>query len=218
MTSAVEIYNMALSNVRGGSINSFNDSSVQAQQGKLKYAFMRDRLLSEASWGFNHRLEPLAVLTTEIFNWAYAYAYPSGCLKINRLVNSYEELANVDADVISRLIDSQLLPIRDSRVAVPYEIFNFNNVRTIGANETDLHVDYRVKITEPNLFSQDFILALSHLISSEIAISIVGIKEGRELRKDSLAIYNQYLNSAIANDANESHADVPLSEFETVRR
>lgn len=218
MTSAVEIYNLALSNVRGGSINAFTDNSIQAQIGKLKYPFLRDRLLSEAAWGFNHRIEPLAVSATEIFNWAYAYTYPSGCLRINRLVNSYEELANNDADVVSRLIDSQLLPIRDSRRPVPYEVFNFANVRTIGANETDLRIDYRAKITEPNLFSPDFIMALSHLISSEIAISIVGVELGRELRKDSLAIYNEYLSSAITNDANEEHADPGLGEFETVRR
>ena len=218
MTSAVEIYNLALSNVRGGSINAFTDSSLQAQVGKLKYAFLRDRLLAEASWGFNHNVDVLSVLSTDIFNWAYAYAYPSDCLKINRLVNSYEELANVDADVVSRLIDSQLLPIRDSRIQVPYEIFNFSNVRTIGANETELRIDYLAKIEEPNLYSTDFILALSHLIASEIAIPIVGAELGRQLRSDELQIYNEYLNSAIANDANEQYAAPALSEYETIRR
>ena len=218
MASIVEVCNLALSDIRASSINSLDESSLTAQQCKLKYPILRDRLLAEIPWGFNRKIDELAVLTTEIFNWAYAYQYPSDCLKINRLVGTHEELANANADIVSRLLDSQLLPLRDMRVQVPYEVFNFSNNRVLGANESDLRIDYSVKVDDPNLFSNDFIMALSKLLASELAIPIVGAETGRQLRSDSLQLYKSYLDAALANDMNEQYASPALSEFETIRR
>jgi len=218
MASEVEICNLGLSNIRAGSINSLDESSLQAQLCKLKYPFIRDRVLAEIPWSFNHKITSLQLLTTEIFNWAYAYKYPVDCLKIHRLVGSYEELANADADVVSRLVDSQLLPLRDIRRQVEYEIFNFDNVKTIGANEADLRIDYSAKVTDPNLFSVDCIMAISHLLAAELAIPIVGAELGRNLRNESLQLYKVYLDAALANDMNEQYFSPGLSEFETVRR
>lgn len=218
MSSEVEVCNLALSNIRAGSINSLTESSLSAQVCKLKYPILRDRCLTEIAWGFNRRLVAMQLLTTEIFNWTYAYKYPVDCLKIHRLVGAHEQLLNADADVISRLIDSQLLPLNDIRRQIPYEVFNFNNGKVIGTNETELYIDYAVKIEDPNLFSADFILALSHLLASEIAIPIIGAELGRQLRSDSLQIYTEYLNSALSNDLNDQYFEPAESEFVTVRR
>lgn len=218
MSSEIEICNLALSNVRAGSINSFTEGSLQAQLCKLKYPILRDRMLTEMPWGFNRKIRALSLLTTDIFNWAYAYQYPTDCLKIRRLVGAHEELSNANADVVSRLIDSQLLPLRDIRSQIPFEVFNFSDNKTIGSNEADLRIDYSAKVTDPNLFTPDFILALSHLISSEVAIPIVGVETGRQLRDDSLQLYKHYLDAAMANDLNDEYSEPPLSEFETIRR
>lgn len=218
MSSDVEICNLALSNIRAGSINSLTEGSLQAQLCALKYPLMRDRCLTEMPWSFNRKIRALSVLTTDIFNWAYAYQYPTDCLKINRLVGAHEELANADADVVSRLLDSQLLPLKDMRVQIPYEVFNFNDNKTIGTNEADLYIDYSAEITDPNLFTVDFVLALSHLLASELAVPIVGAEQGRELRKDSLQLYTSYLDAAMANDLNDQYSTPSLSEFETIRR
>lgn len=219
MSSDVEICNIALSNARAGSINNLTtDTTAQAQICRLKYNILRDRCLTETPWGFNRKIRALAVLTTEIFNWAYAYQYPTDCLKIHRLVGAHEELLNADADVVSRLLDSQLLPLKDLRTQTPFEVFNFDNNKTIGANEANLRIDYVAKITDPNLFTADFIMALSHLLTSEIAVPLVGVKEGRQIRQDSLTLYKSYLDAAIANDMNDNYDSPALSEFETIRR
>ena len=218
MSSEVEICNFALSNIRAGSINSLDESSLQAQQCKLKYPILRDRLLTETVWSFNRKIKALSLVTTEIFNWAYAYQYPVDCLKLYRLVGAHEELANANADVISRLLDSQLLPLKDLRTQIPYEVFNFDDNKTIGTNEADLRIDYAAKVTDPNLFSIDFTIAFSHLLSSELAIPIIGAELGRQLRSDSLQLYKQYLDAAIANDMNDQYDAPALSEFETIRR
>jgi hypothetical protein len=217
MSSEVEICNLALSDIRGGSINSLTEGSLQAQTCKLKYPILRDRLLTEG-WGFNRKIRALSVLTTEIFNWAYAYQYPTDCLKIHRLVGAHEELLNADAGVVSRLLDSQLLPLKDLRPQVPYEVFNFDNNKTIGANESELRIDYAVKVTDPNLFTDDFVMALAMLLSAHLAIPIVGAETGRQFRNDNLQLYKEYLNAALANDLNDQYNEPPLSEFETIRR
>lgn len=218
MSSEVELCNLALGNIRAGSINSLDEPSLQAQTCKLRYPFIRDRLLTEIPWGFNRKIRALSLLTTEIFNWAYAYQYPTDCLKIHRLVGAHEELANADADVVSRLLDSQLLPLKDLRTQIPYEVFNFSDNKTIGTNEADLRIDYAAKITDPTLFSPDFTLALSHLLASELAIPLVGAETGRQLRDDSLQLYTSYLSAAVANDMNDQYDTPALSEYETIRR
>lgn len=218
MASEVEIYNLALSNIRGGSVNSLTEPSLQRQVCSLKYPILRDRLLRELPWQFNRKIVALAELTTEVFNWAYAYQYPTDCLKIHRIIGAYEELPRADAGVINRLIDTQVLPIRDVRRQVSYEVFNFSDNRVIGANESDLRIDYAAKVTDPNLFSDDFIMALSHLLASEIAIPIIGVDQGRQLRSDSLQMYNEYLESAMAADMNDEYLEPRESDFVTVRR
>lgn len=218
MASVIDICNIALSNIRAGSINSLTESSLQAQQCSLKYEILRDRCLREITWQFAHKLTPLAVVTTDIFNWAYAYQYPTDCLKINRLVGSYEEIPAGSTDYISRRLDERVLSLKTLRQQIPYEVFNYADKKTLGSDQPDLRIDYVAKVTDPNLFSDDFIMALSHLISAEVAIPIVGAELGRALRSDSLQLYKEYLASAMASDMNDQYAEVPESDFVTVRR
>lgn len=218
MASEVEICNLALSNIRAGSINSLDESSVQAQQCKLKYGILRDRCLRETAWQFNRKIRALALTTTEIFGWAYAYSYPVDCLKIHRLVPSYEEITTDSASAVSRLYDSELITPRDLRRQIPYEVFNFDDSKLIAANDADLRVDFAAKVTDPNLFSDDFIMALSHLLASELAIPIAGGEAGRALRGDSLQMYNRYLSSAAVSDLNDKYLGTAESEYITARR
>lgn len=218
MASEVEICNLALSNIRSGSINSLNEGSLQAQLCKLKYPIIRDRLLSEIPWGFNRKIEGLSLLNKDTFNWGYTYTYPVDCLKLHRLVGQFEKIQNPDSDVISRLTDNQLLPLRHMRQQIPFEVFLTDGVRVIASNEPDLMADYAYKVEDPNLFTVDFILAFSYLLAAEIAIPLIGAEMGRALRSDSLNIYKQYLDAAIANDMNEQFDEPTISEFESIRR
>lgn len=216
MASEVEICNLALSNIRAGSINSLNESSLQAQLCKLKYSILRDRCLKEIVWSFNRSIRPLAAVTTEIFNWSYVYAYPVDCLKIRRLIGEYEELPVGGSDVISRSLDERVRP--PNRQQVPYEVFAASGGRVIAANMPNLRVDMAIKITDPNLFDDDFILALSHLLAAEIAVPIVGSELGDQLRVRELQLYESYMANSVVDDLNDSYLEPVESEFVTVRR
>ena len=187
----------------------------------LKYPLMRDFLLNDLPWQFAHALQPLAVLTTELFNWPYAYQYPSDCMRINRLVGAYEEQTLTgEGSVVSqyRPWAENFVSADELRQQIPYEIFNVGDNRVIGARETDLRVDYRREITNPDLFSSPFIIALSHLLAAEIAIPIVGAELGRQLRADSYKVYQDYIDNATIHDMNEQYNEPGNSEYVNVRR
>lgn len=217
MASEIEICNLALSNIRAGSINSLTESSLQAQICKLKYPFVRDRCLAETQWSFNRAIVALASLDVDLFNWAYTYSYPNTCLSINRIIPDYEELTG-ESELVSRLIDTQVLPVSSYRRQISYEVFNVDGVKVIGCNETGIYIDYRVKVTDPNLFSDDFIFAVSHLLAAEIAVPIVGGEMGRQFRSDEIQLYERYLTSAKSLDANDQYIEPGDSEFVTCRR
>ncbi len=132
-------------------------------------------------------------------------------------MGAFEELPSGSVDVVSRFRDSRLISLKDLRRQIPYEIFNFDDTKIIGSDQPDLRIDFAAKVSEPNLYSDDFIMALSHLLASEIAIAIVGAELGRALRNDSLQLYRQYLASAISNDQNDQYILPSESDFVLVR-
>lgn len=207
--SPVEICNLALSNIRAGSINSLNESSVQAQQCKLKYDILRNRCLRETDWQFSRKIKALSLLTIEVFNWSKAYSYPVDCLKINRVMGEHEKVT-----ASSHTVNT---PSLHRRQQTPYEVFNFDDVKVIGASQENLYIDYVALVDDPNLYSDDFVIALSHLLASEIAIPIVGGELGQSLRGQSLELYSSYIASAATDNHNDQYLPVPDSEYVTVR-
>lgn len=217
MTSEVEICKLALSHIRAGNINSLTEPSPQAQQCALKYPFLRDMLLESESFNFASRIAPLALSTAEVFNWAYVHVYPSDCLKINRLILNWESVQSGGSEVVSRHYD-ELYPHPDLNQPVKYDVLTLDDdSRVIVANEPELRISYRVKVTDPNRYTTTFVMALSHLLASEIAIPLVGEQAGAKMQKTEFAIYQSYLSSAVANDANEQYEPPADSEFITIR-
>lgn len=214
MASEVEICNLALSGIRAGSINSLNETSLQAQQCKLKYSLLRDMLLRDVPWNFAHKTDALALLTDDLFNWVYAYQYPSDCLYVNRLILNFEEFGSSGV-TRSRHIEDLYTP--DLNKQVKYEIQNVSNNRVIAANEPELRISYRMRVTDPNLFDTLFIQVFVKLLESELAIPIVGAEVGRQLRSDALQLYEAYLLEATASNGNEGYTESVDSDFITIR-
>ena len=219
MTSVVEICNLALSHIRAGSINSLTEASIQAQQCRLVYPVLRDQMLQDAPWQFNRALKPLALLTDELFNWIYVYQYPSDCLYINRLHIDFAEVSSdTSVSAISSRFYDRGLPRPDLNQQVEHKIYNIDGNKVIAANDENLRIDYRKRVEDSNLFSLNFVMGLSHLLASELAIPLVGVDKGRGLRSDELQIYQSYVNSGIENELNEQFTEIPDSDFINVRQ
>lgn len=230
MTSQVEICNIALSNIRAGSINSLNEASLEAQQCRLKYDILLRQILRDAPWQFARRVRSLALLdNVEVFNYAYAYQYPTDCLKINRLILNFQRISGDAPNEIPRaLIDSSIAgfqgfyPYGDQhrvnfKHQVDYEIHVSGFNKVIAANQRELRADYVSYVDNPNQYDDQFIMALSHLISAELAIPVVGFDKGRQLRIDSLQLYSDYIDAAIAANGDEQFTTVPDSELVLIR-
>lgn len=217
MTSIVEICNLALSNIRGGSINSIDEKSLQAQQCKLKYPVVLDQLLRAVNWQFANKTVALAQLDIELPNWVYSYQHPADCLQINKLSLNVQTANRCTVRTYNWHDHHNSSHASILNCQIEYAITNVSGNRVIGANQPELRVDYRSRVTDPNLFDPEFIMALQHLLSAEIAISIIGVETGRQVRSDEYAIYKTYLNSAIASNLNEQYTEAGESEFVTVR-
>lgn len=129
---------------------------------------------------------------------------------------NFEEVSQGGSEVASRFHDRGL-PRPNLNQQVKYEILNVDENKVIAANESELRVDYRAKVTDPNLFDSQFVMTLSYLLAAELAIPIVGADQGRALRSDSLTIYQQYLEAAVASNLNEQYHEPIDSEFVTIR-
>lgn len=219
MSASIDICKMALSHIRGGTITSFNDGTLQSDQCKLWFDTLRDQMLEDAPWGFATRVEPLALLdsaTYDPFDWVYAYQYPTNCVRINKLVLNYES-ASSDSSVIASRFRDWALPVPDIHSKVDYQILDIDGAKVIAANDTDLRVNYNLRVTDANKFDTSFKLGLSHLLASMIAVPIAGEEKGVKLQERQLQLYTKFINNAIAKTLNERHQEPADSEFITVR-
>ena len=98
MASKIEICNMALSGLGAKSsvasiepVSGGTYESEYARQCALHYDQALRRALAEAPWRFASKRESLAQIADTAAvpsDWTYAFAYPSNCMRINRIVKA----------------------------------------------------------------------------------------------------------------------------------
>lgn len=212
MASVVEICNQALSHLRVGSINSLNESSVQAQQCKLKYPLVRDLLLEQNAWNFSTKIVALALRTDTVFNWRYVYNYPSDCLRVDKLIPNYEMFG----DGVQARYPGEINRI-DLDAQIPHRVLTVGGDKVIVANQPDLRLEYRSRVEDPTLFSASFVLMIGHYLAADMATVIVGAENGKSLKQENLAMYQALIDNSVANDRNEGYTATLESEFITIR-
>ena len=196
MASEVDIWKLALSYIRGGNVNSISDNTKQAQECRLHYPILRDQLLENTPWSFAEQIQTLALLTDVVPGWGYVYQYPQDVLLIDRLI----------AD-----------PVIPTGVSIPYQVMNVNDNLVIVTQTPCASIKFRSKVTNTSLFPANFVSALAHLLAANLAISLVSGAIGAQLRSTELQLYNQIIQAAMANNANQQDSVVAESEFITVR-
>ncbi len=185
MTSEVDICNLALGNIHAQSINALTDDNTEANACQLRYPVARDFVLSQVPWAFAGKDQSLALLEEQPAEWAFAYAWPSDCLEPRYLFIGGTRAALND-------------PIQ-------YEVHisASDGQRQILTELEDACLKYTFRQVDTNKFSAHFIETLSWYVASQIAIPVAGAERGRELRSDSLQIYNSVVGAAIATDASQ---------------
>lgn len=90
MADETSIANLALAKLGISPIMALTDDSKQAQFANRFYAQTRDEVLSSHLWNFAMRRDTLNRLAAgPEFEWAFAYQFPSDCLRVVQL-NGYD--------------------------------------------------------------------------------------------------------------------------------
>lgn len=200
MTSTTEIANNALRHLAVATeiSNLDTDQSKQAKACRAFYDKARRKLLRVHEWRFCKSIEGL-VLIEESPNsqYDYSYQYPSDCLFLRRISN-----------------DSR---IETEDTKIPFEPAMSAGAKVVWTDKEDAEAEYTVDVANPNLYHDDFILALGALLAVMIAPSLTG-GDAFKLGERAAKIYTAFLAEAIAADMNEALSDEPpLSSIERAR-
>lgn len=224
MSSDTEVANLALAKIGTRStIASLSEDSNEARAINLIYANTRDQVLGMAFWNFARKTANLGVLKVapgaigststggNVWSpdwpppgWLYEYAYPSDCIQM-RFVSPQLTTGFSSADGV---------PIFGSAVttgmpywgaaAVRFEVAtdSINDIQqnVILTNQYQAIGVYTVRITNPDLWSAQFIEALAAALAGRVAMQLTGDKA---LVSAMFQYANSVLLQARATDGNE---------------
>lgn len=182
MASEVDICNLALARLGdSASVASIDppEGSAQAEHCARFYPIARDSALESHAWSFALRRVVLAALSTDTWEWVYAYTLPTDVLRV---------LA--------------VLPLAGASEAKtqPYSIEGDRVIRT---NQEGASLRYVARITDTTLFSPLFTDAVGWLLASHLAGSIIKGDAGVQMSRSCFQNYMALLGQARASDSNQ---------------
>lgn len=182
--SDVQIAKLALQHIGDRfAIESLSEASTEAEQINLVYDNVRDSLLREHPWKFALRYtSPAALSGTPPAQWSYMFTYPSGALRIWRIVNPLDPRGT-------------LLPPLKWTVGR-----NSADAKVLMTDEAEPEFEYTATVTDVTEFDANFVLAFSWRLAETVARSLT-LDEGivERTRRDAAV----QISAAKANDSNE---------------
>lgn len=186
LVSSTDIANLALS-IAGSTVTiaSLDEKSVAGRQCKLWYDFTRRQVLESHNWGFARKRKALAGHGEDPpAEWTYRYQYPADCIK-------------------ARLIEN---PVGWTGDAVPFDVENVNGQLSILSDLEDAKLIYTYDLTDPLLFTSEFVLAHATLLAQYIAHPVSGNRAvAREVGEQFLRVFR----AATGSNAQEGHERGP---------
>lgn len=186
MASEVDVCNLALARLGDNATVASIDppeGSAQAEHCARFYAIARDSLLEMHAWKFATRRATLAALTVETWNWTYAYAEPSGALKLLAVLSA---TAANDAETQDFEPESD-----DSSTAI------------ILTNQEDATLRFIARTTDTTKFSSLFVDALAWLLASYLAGPVIKGDAGAAAAKAGYQSFLVAFSLAKTSDANQ---------------
>lgn len=185
----IDICNMALSHVNSRPIVSFDELSEPARQCQTHYELTRRMLLTSYPWGFAKKRQKLARLDIEPTpNWQYIFTYPNDCLKALWL---YDETGNRHINNVDMITRFETFSIAD-------------NTRVIGCDFPKIYLEYTSNVKDVEVFSSDFIDALTYLLASKLSVALVS---DPQMHQTNYQLYQVALHNAKTTEAQEKSPD-----------
>lgn len=188
MASEIDICNLALAHLGDDATVASIDppeGSAQAEHCARFYPIARDALLEIHDWKFATRRAALAQLVDDAFNWTYAYAPPSGALK---LISVLPATASPDDE-------GQPFDTENQADGTPMILTDLESAT----------LRYTARVTDTTKFSPLFVDALARLLASYLAGPILKGDVGKAEAKAQYAAFRAVLSQAEVSDANQRH-------------
>ena len=198
MPTDVNIGNMALSRLgTRATIADLSENSTEARQISIWFETVRDDLQGMMDWNFNRVTRELSQSGTPPARWAYSYAYPSDCLKVQRLDFGGWYWAWPDP-------------------AIPFEIGSDGTNQFLFCNEAVAQAVILQRVTDPNRFSAAFVLAFADSLAAAVAYPIT---QKRDVAAQLQQVAAARLEKAMTDSANEQGSQnlMPMAESLAVR-
>lgn len=191
MTSVVSICNMALSCIGEARIDDLDEGSAASQQCSLHYEPSRDYILELHGWKFAQQLiAPSLSAEDPPTGWAYAYTYPSNCLRVQQVGQNAAALSDMDEefDVQSNAAGTGKLIVTQQTTAI---------------------IRYTRKVTNPQLFSPAYIESLQWWLASKMAFKLTS--EPGEMKR-CLDMWRITHAQAMETNMREGYIKYPVRE------
>lgn len=186
MASEVDICNLALAHLGDNATVASIDppeGSPQAEHCARFYAVARDSLLEMHAWKFATRRVLLAKLTVESWDWAFAYAEPTGALKLLGVLSA------------TASNDDETQPYEAESAA--------NGAAIILTNQEGASLRFVARVTDTTKFSPLFVDALAWLLASYLAGPVLKGDAGAAMAKACLQSFMLAFSNAKVSDANQ---------------
>lgn len=195
-----------------GTIANSTDNTAEKRQAALWYERSRNAVLEAFPWPFARGYATLVLNDDgedDIWGneWDYAYDYPADCLRIRRFVNDLSAgLAGFDYPLAGR--DNQ--NTGDSRYHYVVRLHDGDKVILTNVPEDDAQIEYTRLITDVELYTEQFALALAWLLGSRLASTL----ENADRAASAMQNYEYEIRRAWAASRNEeAPRDPPDGEF-----
>lgn len=198
VVTAVEIVNTALSYVgerdRVTSLDPL-DGSEEARHGARAYTEAFQELLEMHTWSFTLKKTQLTVVNEDADDtddpaWDYRYEIPEGMA---------EAIAVLPDEHTEDYVVGALKAPQDFHIKLSDE----DNTTRIYTRVPDAWLRYTVYTTDPNQGSRLFIAALTWLVASKLAGTVVRGETGESMKLRCLAMFGKYLGEARTRDARQ---------------
>lgn len=206
MTDQVTICNLALDSIGARSeIASLTEDSQAARKLSLHWAPAVDAILSAAHWNFARKQAALALLKDGTLSppdsvpqpWLYEYAPPADSLLSRYIMPTFTSSpASLPGPVAA--LDASTPAVR---FIVSSDVdTNGSPVNVILTNQPEALLVYTYRVTNPELFDGQFVVALAAYLGSRVAISLTGDKN---MAKMAFDIADRTTREARASNGNE---------------
>lgn len=191
MSSEVAICNLALAHLGDSATVASIDppeGSAQSEHCARFYPIARDALLEMHAWKFATRRARLAALEVDTFDWAFAYAEPTGCLRTLAVLS----------DTSASTAEGQ-----------PYETESSSSgASIIYTNQADAVLRYVVRVIDTTKFPPLFVDTLAWLLTSYLAGPVIKGDAGAAAGKSAYQNFLFALSLAKTSDANQRKLDL----------